>query len=71
MLFLFTQIKETEGVNYLTWQLGIYRGDYEIRTEYLKPFCVALISVVLFGANLLWSLTTTKPVHNSPPPIPR
>lgn len=70
MLFLMGMIKEIEGVNYLAWQIGVYQEKYEVRREYMKPFLLALVSIVFFGANLLWSLTTTKPVKSTPPPMP-
>ncbi|MEM6886044.1 MAG: hypothetical protein AAF571_13535, partial [Verrucomicrobiota bacterium] len=70
MLYLFSLIEKFEGVNFLVWQIGLYQGEYELRTEYLKPFGISVAAVLLFLINLLWSLTTTKPVKDTPPPIP-
>ncbi|MEM1157938.1 MAG: hypothetical protein AAF649_06430 [Verrucomicrobiota bacterium] len=69
MLFLFALIKDTEGVSFFAWQIGVFQGEYDFHRDYWKPFSVALISITLFGINLLWSLTTTKPASSSPPPI--
>ncbi len=70
MLYLISLIKKMEGIGYLTWQIGVYQGEYQMRAEYFPPFLIALGAMVLFFINMLWSLTTTKPRADTPPPLP-
>lgn len=68
MYFCFL-IKQHED-NLFTWYFHIFTGESLIPPEYYPPFLLAAAGMLLFGCNLLWSLTTTSPLKSEPPPLP-
>lgn len=55
--------------NIFAWYMDVLMGNTEIKSEYFPPFLLAVLGVVLFVSNLVWSLTTAKPLSQTPPPL--
>ncbi|MGF1678412.1 MAG: hypothetical protein ACFCUX_04365 [Candidatus Methylacidiphilales bacterium] len=69
--FYYLTKDDTDG-SMLNWYISMLRGDYTLDGDSLACLGLMVLAIGCFGLNLLWSLTTTRPVSTViPPPLPQ